>query len=361
MEGIQYRTGNDTVDRLSRMNITGNIIPATWYQTIRKTTGKPYLNAIVILSDIVYWYRATEIRDEGSGQLIGYRKRFKADLLQRSYQQMANQFGITKRDATNAVVELERLGVIKRIFRTLTINGQLIPNVLFLALNADVLQRLTFPRDHAENGIEDKTRLEKGVEEKTGQEVQIQKDPEKRYHQNRGYHPPEIERGITELEDITHSNKGEDPTQMGETNTENTYRDYKRAYPIQSYREVKEVFKKQIEYSILKIDRVEADELDELVEIAVEVLTSSADTIRVNREERSAELVREQYRKLNMFHIQYVLDCLKTTETKARNIRAVMITALYNAGSTMESYYGNLYQYQSGKKEKTDFSRKPSI
>ena len=111
MEGIRTSTGNETVDRLSRMNITGNIIPAAWYRTIRKPTGKPYLNAIVILSDIVYWYRAAEVRDEGSGQLLGYRKRFKADLLQRSYQQMADQFGITKRDATNAVVELERLGV----------------------------------------------------------------------------------------------------------------------------------------------------------------------------------------------------------------------------------------------------------
>lgn len=70
-----FTTGNRTVDRMSRINITGNIIPAAWYKTIRKSTGKPYLNAIVILSDIVYWYRAAEIRDEGSGQFIGFRKR----------------------------------------------------------------------------------------------------------------------------------------------------------------------------------------------------------------------------------------------------------------------------------------------
>lgn len=92
-----------------------------------RDTGKPYLIAIVILSDIVYWYRAGRGTDEGSGQLLGYRKRFKADLLQRSYQQMADQFGITKRDATNAVVELEKLGVVRRVFRTLTSNGQSTP------------------------------------------------------------------------------------------------------------------------------------------------------------------------------------------------------------------------------------------
>lgn len=31
MEGIRTLTGNKTVDRLSRMNITGNVIPAAWY------------------------------------------------------------------------------------------------------------------------------------------------------------------------------------------------------------------------------------------------------------------------------------------------------------------------------------------
>ena len=101
-------------------------------------------------------------------------------------------------------------------------------------------------------------------------------------------------------------------------------------------------------------DRTDGKELDELVEIATEVLTSTAETIRVNREERPAELVKGQYRKLNMFHIQYVLNCLQETETKARNIRAVMITALYNAVNTIGAYYGNLYQYHSAQGNKTD-------
>ena len=108
----QFRTGSVTVDRMSRLHISGNIIPVTWYKTIRKSTGKPNLNAIIILADIVYWYRPTEVRDEMTGELVGLKKKFHADLLQRSYQQIADQFGITKRDATNAVVELEKMKVI---------------------------------------------------------------------------------------------------------------------------------------------------------------------------------------------------------------------------------------------------------
>ena len=141
----QFHTGSLTVDQMSRLHISGNVIPVTWFKTIRKATGKPNLNAIIILADIVYWYRPVEIRDELTGELIGLKKKFHSDILQRSYQQIADQFGITKRDATNAVVELEKLGVVKRVFRTLRLGGQQIPNVLFLDLIVKVLELLTYP------------------------------------------------------------------------------------------------------------------------------------------------------------------------------------------------------------------------
>ena len=134
----------------------------------------------------MYWYRAAEVRDEGSGQLLGYRKRFKADLLQRSYQQMADQFGITKRDATNAVVELERLGVVRRVFRTLTINGQTVPNILFLELDADVLEQITFPEEcvtkQEPEAKKEENRKNFGVESGAGMVY-------RGYHSNRGHLP----------------------------------------------------------------------------------------------------------------------------------------------------------------------------
>ena len=50
-----FETGSLTVDCMSRLQISGNVIPVSWYKTIRKPTGKPNLNAIIILADIVYW------------------------------------------------------------------------------------------------------------------------------------------------------------------------------------------------------------------------------------------------------------------------------------------------------------------
>ena len=140
-----FDTGSPTVDRMCRLQFTGNVIPSTWYHTIKKETAKPNLNAIIILADIVYWYRPVEIRDEATGQLCGFKKKFQADILQRNYQQLADQFGITKRDAVNAVVELEKLGVVTRVFRTVSIKGQLYSNVMFLDLDVDVLIQLTYP------------------------------------------------------------------------------------------------------------------------------------------------------------------------------------------------------------------------
>ena len=44
---------NPAVYAVGKMHISGNVIPNTWYQTIQTPGGKPYLNAIILLADIV--------------------------------------------------------------------------------------------------------------------------------------------------------------------------------------------------------------------------------------------------------------------------------------------------------------------
>ncbi|MGI6018619.1 MAG: hypothetical protein ACOX8M_07475 [Marvinbryantia sp.] len=87
---MSYLTsGNPAVDQVGRMSIVGNVVPASWFKTILTDSGKPYYLAIMILSDIVYWYRPTEIRDERTGQLLGWKKKFHNDMLQRNYTEYA--------------------------------------------------------------------------------------------------------------------------------------------------------------------------------------------------------------------------------------------------------------------------------
>lgn len=141
---MKTTSGNHIVDEMAEIQITGNVIPPQWYKTILYPSGKPYLTAIVILSDIVFWYRPQLVRDESSGQLTEVKKRFRADLLQRSYEQLSEQFGISKREATNAIIALEKLGVVNRIFRTISAGGVTSSNILFLELIPSKVKELTY-------------------------------------------------------------------------------------------------------------------------------------------------------------------------------------------------------------------------
>lgn len=232
-----HSTGSPIVDRMCRLQFTGNVIPAAWYRTITRDNGKPNLTAIIILSDVVYWYRPVEIRDELTGQLCGFKKKFKADILQRNYQQLADQFGISKREAVNAVVELEKIGVVRRVFRTVRKGGMRNSNVLFLELNVDVLIQLTYPENLSDAG----------------------------YHFLKGELSPHKERGATSgCDRISQSNEAYLSFE-GDTNTEITEENTDIEYPLCSYQAVERAIRIQISYDALKNDhpydrRVEDDD-----------------------------------------------------------------------------------------------------
>lgn len=319
-----FDTGSAAVDKMSRLQISGNVIPVTWYKTIRKETGKPNLNAIIILADVVYWYRPSEIRDESTGQLVGLKKKFHSDILQRSYQQIADQFGISKRDATNAVIELEKMGVIRRVFRTLEIGGQLVPNVLFLELDVGVLERLTYPEQ---------------VKGDEASQEKIRCPPKKREVS------PKWGRGVTEISETVSPQSAGGVPNISETNTKSTDIEYNTQTSIRTYQEAEKKVKQQIAYDALRTDYPYDGRIDEIVGIMTDVMTSNAMTIRVNKENKPAEVVKAQFVRLEMQHIEYVLKCMEEVGTKARNIRAVLLTALYNSVNTISSYYTNIVQY----------------
>lgn len=56
-------------------------------------------------------------------------------------------------------------------------------------------------------------------------------------------------------------------------------------------------------------------------------------------QEYPAELVKSKLLKLNYSQIEYVLGCMGKNTTKIRNIKSYLLIALFNAGSTMSSYY----------------------
>ena len=81
---------------------------------------------------------------------------------------------------------------------------------------------------------------------------------------------------------------------------------------------------------------------DEIVDLLQETVCSTRSRIRVAGNDYPAEVVRSKLLKLNSEHIRFVMDCLKQNTTRIRNIRQYLLTALFNAPSTMSSYYAAL-------------------
>ena len=48
-------SGNPIVDAIGQINITGNIVPASWFRKITLGSGRPDTVAIIILSELLYW------------------------------------------------------------------------------------------------------------------------------------------------------------------------------------------------------------------------------------------------------------------------------------------------------------------
>ena len=98
-----------------------------------------------------------------------------------------------------------------------------------------------------------------------------------------------------------------------------------------------EIIQENIEYDCFAAsDKLK---VDELVEIMLDVVCSTKSEIRVNGEGINHEVVKSRFLKLNHEHIDYVITALQKNTSDIGNIRAYLITALYNAPTTIDSYY----------------------
>ena len=108
-----------------------------------------------------------------------------------------------------------------------------------------------------------------------------------------------------------------------------------------------ELIKENINYDHhMKYDGYGEKELyDELFGIICEVVCVKRKSIRVAGEDYPYELVKSRFLKLDSSHLEYVIGCMKETTTKITNIKAYMITALYNAPTTINHFYQQEVQH----------------
>lgn len=107
----------------------------------------------------------------------------------------------------------------------------------------------------------------------------------------------------------------------------------------------REMVSEQIDYIALRDMYPYNNVIDDILEIMTDVMNSNKETIRVNQEEKPVEVVKSMFKKLDFNHIQYVLSCFESQVVKANNVRAYLITSLYNAPMTINAYYKNLVNH----------------
>lgn len=81
------------------------------------------------------------------------------------------------------------------------------------------------------------------------------------------------------------------------------------------------------------------EDVEGVTDLITDVLTSTQPTVHIGKEAFPTAAVQARFRKLDETHIQYVFDSLRRSTKKIHNIRAYLLTSLYNAPTTIGQFY----------------------
>lgn len=135
-----------------------------------------------------------------------------------------------------------------------------------------------------------------------------------------------------------------DPSNTKDSNTESNI--YLSAIDgCYTFDNVSELIKDNIGYDVLSERKYDMDLIDCYVDIMVHAVCTSQQYISIGSDKIPADLVRSKFLKFNMSNVIYVYNCMEENTSDIRNVRAYLLKALYNAPSTMTSYYRSKVQH----------------
>lgn len=105
--------------------------------------------------------------------------------------------------------------------------------------------------------------------------------------------------------------------------------------------------RENIEYEAL-CRQYSREDVDEVVELVADILCSTRPTTRIGGENIPTAQVKERFYRLDYEYMEYFFDCLRRNTTEIRNIRAYLLTALYNAPVTHSNFYQAAVQHDFG-------------
>ena len=137
----------------------------------------------------------------------------------------------------------------------------------------------------------------------------------------------------------SHSNKTNDKkTDLNDTDP--SFLPGRESKRNDAYAQYEAYFREELEIPILiQGNRSEKETLEGILDLLAETCSSKRKTIRIAGDDKPLEIVKGRLMKLNSLHIQYVLDCLKENTTYVRDMKQYLLTTLFNAPVTIDSYY----------------------
>ena len=85
--------------------------------------------------------------------------------------------------------------------------------------------------------------------------------------------------------------------------------------------------------------------IDEILELILDTVCSTRETIGVAGEQRPIDIVKSRFLKLTAAHLEYVLHSMSVNTSLIKSPKAYMLAALYNSSLTMDSYYRSLARH----------------
>ena len=106
---------------------------------------------------------------------------------------------------------------------------------------------------------------------------------------------------------------------------------------VETYRQI---IKENIDYDVLSVNlNRDAAMLDEIVDLMTETVCTQKSSLVIAGDTYPAAIVKSKLLKLTSEHIEYVIACMRENTSDIRNIKKYLLAALFNAPSTIDSYY----------------------
>ena len=131
------------------------------------------------------------------------------------------------------------------------------------------------------------------------------------------------------------------PCESGNVENSETGRE-RKGQKINNYDLWERQIKTNVDYESLKINYpYELQLIDEIIAIMVETVMSNRAMIRIAGDDYPFSVVKEKFLQIDYGHMQYIIDCFNegARNTEIKNIKQYMKAVIFNAPTTIDSYY----------------------